>query len=377
MESLYSSTKAYIADEGPADQFETTSGVRQGGNESPNLFNLYLDYVLRVFKNRCQDVGNVKGLDISYLIPNEATNREQRRKTAARGMYHHIEAGYADDLVLNSWSSEDLQYMFNLLHNVFQEFGLKVNMSKTETMVFNWQEESDGAYPTSIININNVELRNTKSFKYLGVWITYDTLGIGSQEVQHRINCAKAAFSEHKKMLTNHRIKLSSRVRFMMGLVRSRLMYGCHTWRANVLEMRKITSTYNRFLRSMICNGFQRVNPPNSTSMLTDNNAEESESNGEVEDEENDVDWRYIINNERLYRMTHTTPITEFYQQQQANWIAHCIRRDNCDPCKILTFYSVKNKLRGRPHQSVIQRAINTSQLERGQFIHNCFIRLL
>ena len=34
--------------------FETTSGVRQGGPESPFLFNLYIDYVMRVFLDQSQ-----------------------------------------------------------------------------------------------------------------------------------------------------------------------------------------------------------------------------------------------------------------------------------------------------------------------------------
>ena len=34
--------------------FETTSGVRQGGPESPNLFNLYIDFVIRVFLRKVE-----------------------------------------------------------------------------------------------------------------------------------------------------------------------------------------------------------------------------------------------------------------------------------------------------------------------------------
>ena len=50
LENLYSLTKSYLVDEDPSkDSFETTSGVRQGGNESANLFNFYLDYAIRVY----------------------------------------------------------------------------------------------------------------------------------------------------------------------------------------------------------------------------------------------------------------------------------------------------------------------------------------
>ena len=48
MESLYNFTTTSLADT-PDDKFDTTSGVRQGGPESPILYNLYMEYVMRVF----------------------------------------------------------------------------------------------------------------------------------------------------------------------------------------------------------------------------------------------------------------------------------------------------------------------------------------
>ena len=36
--------------------FETTSGVRQGRPESPNLFNLYIDFVMRVFPENSRQI---------------------------------------------------------------------------------------------------------------------------------------------------------------------------------------------------------------------------------------------------------------------------------------------------------------------------------
>ena len=45
LETLYSYTTTSLA-ETPDDLFELTLGVRQGGPESPPLFNLYIDYVM-------------------------------------------------------------------------------------------------------------------------------------------------------------------------------------------------------------------------------------------------------------------------------------------------------------------------------------------
>ena len=52
LEKLYDYTTTLLV-ECPEDDFETTLGVRQGGPESPMLFNLFLDFVMRVFMDSC------------------------------------------------------------------------------------------------------------------------------------------------------------------------------------------------------------------------------------------------------------------------------------------------------------------------------------
>ena len=42
---------------GEEEYFETTSGVRQGGPESPNIFNIYLDYIMRIYNNHAKLMG--------------------------------------------------------------------------------------------------------------------------------------------------------------------------------------------------------------------------------------------------------------------------------------------------------------------------------
>ena len=47
LRKLYDGTKAYIA--GTKVRFDLLVGCRQGGLESPTLFNYYFDFVLKVF----------------------------------------------------------------------------------------------------------------------------------------------------------------------------------------------------------------------------------------------------------------------------------------------------------------------------------------
>ena len=118
----------------------------------------------------------------------------------------------------------------------------------------------------------------------------------------------------------------------------------------------------------MIVNGFQRVCPPNH-----DDSSDDLFSDEEIE--ENYIDWRYLISNEDLYKITDCQPLEDYVHQQQSNWIGHVIRKENEDPTKILTFHSTPCKKRGRKVQSVLDRVVQRSQLVRENFIRSCFNR--
>ena len=193
IEELYRSTTSYLHDQNPeTDSFVTGAGVRQGGNEGPPLYNLYSDYSLRVYEDRVGQ-GGVTGLGIPYHIPNEATSRTQKEKAPSTGTYDDAEGGYADDLGVYCWSQEDLCTRIEIIAEVFKEFGLNISQSKTETVIFNWSSDGLNSYPDSILNINGKAIQNSKSFKYLGVYFSYDALNIGKEEMENRINSAQNA----------------------------------------------------------------------------------------------------------------------------------------------------------------------------------------
>ena len=73
IEELYKRTLSCMKDED--DFFETSSGVRQGGSESPCLFNLYLDYIMRIYENEARK--HDLGLEISFRIKDQARDRAE------------------------------------------------------------------------------------------------------------------------------------------------------------------------------------------------------------------------------------------------------------------------------------------------------------
>ena len=67
LQALYEVTSTALV-ETPNDKFECTLGVRQGGPESPLLYNLFMDFVLRIYFDKCSENG-IRFLNLKYHIP--------------------------------------------------------------------------------------------------------------------------------------------------------------------------------------------------------------------------------------------------------------------------------------------------------------------
>ena len=79
--------------------------------------------------------------------------------------------GYADDLIFFMLDIHSLQRATTILDDVFTNYGLCINVSKTETMILNHMLLED-KYPDSIISLRNAPLQNSTEFKYLGSYIS-------------------------------------------------------------------------------------------------------------------------------------------------------------------------------------------------------------
>ena len=96
MESLYKETWCRMATDDESKEFATRSGLRQGGPESPPLFNLLLDTLMRAFEDEIE--GSDVGVEVKYAMRSTATDRSERK--SARGTAKFSWLGYADDIVL-------------------------------------------------------------------------------------------------------------------------------------------------------------------------------------------------------------------------------------------------------------------------------------
>ena len=113
--------------------------------------------------------------------------------------------GYTDDLILFTLNVHSLQRAATLLDHVFTNFGLKINESKTETMIL-IHSYTKIQYPKSIITLRNVSLKNSYEFKYLGSLVSHSEPNTGDIEINHRIQLEQKKFASMTNLLHNRNI---------------------------------------------------------------------------------------------------------------------------------------------------------------------------
>ena len=306
LRALYTGTKACI--KGSTNFFDTLVGCRQGAMESPLIFNVYMDFVVRVARSEIIKSNPEAGFKITYCMPNEVSPRELRKKASSYGHVQLTELLYADDQVIFASSLKDLQNMLTIYDDTFRRFGLQISYKKTETMAFNVDEHVMEL--PSLVSIGSNHIKNVRSFKYLGYTIT--NTENSSQSLHARIGAAYQKWNDLKYILTDRRIRLSTRVKFLTTCIRSRLLYCIQAWELTEKELGKVEVIWHSFLRKMVRRGFERKNAPDR-----------------AECEGTDVDWSYRISNDRLRTITKTRPIRDFCLAQHLKYLAHICRLDN------------------------------------------------
>jgi len=256
VKNLYGETYSFMAGETKEQAFRTTSGLLQGAVESPPLFSIFCDTIMRLFEDRMKELG-IGGIKFKYFIPASASTRVQRVMGKLEGEAVTYCTAYCDDIFLMAESIEELQMMTDELEKLFTDFGLTISKKKTKTLILNFLDTKEN-YPKTIVKIQGVEIENVKTFKYLGVKINFLENETGKTEIQYRINTANFKFRQLKHIFTNFSIRLGIRITFYNAYVRSRLTYLCGLWCITDKLRKSIHKTHIRHLRSMISGGWRR-----------------------------------------------------------------------------------------------------------------------
>ena len=322
LEALYKYTTTSLA-ETPTNIFEIMLGVRQGGPKSPPLFNLFMDFVIRIYMDTCRKE-DIKFLNLEYRIPSSATTREECRMKTDKGCHEADWAAYADDLTLIFDDESSLQKGLDTLNEIFDRYNLSINVTKTKTMILNHKilaGDEDATYPKSICKLNGVPIGNVTTFRYLGDEIKYDEPSTGDTEIELRIDAAESKFYELSKKLLNYKILIKTRILVLNSMVRSRLTYSCQTWNLTSRQTDRINSVYTSMLRKMVKDGYRR---------------------------KNNTEWNFQLSNSDLHRICGTEEISNYTARQQKKYLAHIARKPNTNLTKKLLFNDNKAHKPGR-----------------------------
>ena len=187
--------------------FVSKTGVRQGDNLSPTLFNLFISDIPALFHDcNAPAIGSIR---LPCLL-------------------------YADDLIMFSESREGMQKALDKLENYCNLWGLKVNIAKSKLMCLNKQSREDG------INFGRASIERVSSYTYLGV------------EFNDQCNFEYAKRELYKKGLKVYfklvrslspTPKASTMLHLFDHLIKPVLLYGCEIWGPFSLNFREPKSS--------------------------------------------------------------------------------------------------------------------------------------
>jgi hypothetical protein len=219
IKSMYASTMAAVwTGENLSNYFETKSGVKQGCLLSPLLFALYLNDL-----DDCLRGGvRIHNCNIKSLM-------------------------YADDIVLLATDSKVLQNMIFSLEEYCKQWGMEVNLAKSEIMVFRRGGRLSGDEKWTY---NREEVRIVSEYCYLGFVLT-PKLSFVKHIGKRNIAAKSSINSVWKEFLMKRNISMSSKWKLFQAVGRAIQTYGAQVWGfTNFEEVDKLQSYFfKRILR--------------------------------------------------------------------------------------------------------------------------------
>ena len=270
-------------------------GVRQGCPVSPILFSFYGEIIMR-------SISDMEGLKVGGVNINNIR--------------------YADDTVLIADSEEKLQNLVNAVNRKSEEYGLRINKKKTETLVI-----AKTGNPTCNIKINNENIKQVDSFKYLGSLITTD--GKCIKEVRTRIGMAKTSFHKMKALLCNLKINIKTRIKALKSYIWAVLTYGCESWTLNQEALEKLEAFEMWTLRRMMR-----------------------------------IPWTARKTNQQVLHQAGTKKeLLKQIKTRQLKFMGHCLRKHQIENLSLTGTIEGK-RARGRQRHTYIQRIIKNNNMQ-------------
>lgn len=267
------------------EAFAISNGVKQGCVLAPVLFNVFFTCML---SHAVRDLE--KGVYIRYRL--DGSLFDLRRLTAKTKSLQALlqEVLFADDCALVAHAESDLQMMLDRFSEASKLFGLTVSLGKTEVL---HQPAPNTHPPAPSIVIDDTPLANVEHFKYLGSTISCD--GSLDKEIASRIGKASQALGRLRtRVLNQHNIRLSTKLKVYNAVVLPSLLYGCETWTLYRRHIKKLEYFHMRALRSIL-----------------------------------GISWQDHITNLEVLEHANSTSIESMLIRAQLRWVGHVIRMED------------------------------------------------
>ena len=152
--------------------------------------------------------------------------------------------------------------------------------------------------------------------------MTINTDGNQSNFLNFRISSAYQKCNEFKHVLTDRRIKMTTRTIILGACVRSLLLYSVQSWELYACELRRIESIWHIVLRKMVAHGFKR-----KKALLEYLKQKQALKTKHATDnlEPVDLDLALVYSNNDLENITKTSSIVNFCKTHHLKYI-HCSR---------------------------------------------------
>ena len=191
------------------------TGVRQGCVISPVLFLVVIDWVMR-----------------------RATGDQPRG--LVWGLTARLEdCDFADDIALLSHTQKSIQEKTDGVDRAARSVGLKIHPSKSKMMKLKNKS-------TTKTIVRNVELEEVQDFKYLGSYISNDS--IIEKKISTRIGLAAQAFNRLQSIWKSTALQTKTKLKIYRSNVRSVLLYASETWRTNKRLENRLRGFEGRYL---------------------------------------------------------------------------------------------------------------------------------
>ena len=183
-----------------SDFFEIAVGLKQGLNNSPIMFALFLEDLELYLQSSLESGLSLGNMCIILLL-------------------------FADDMVIFGNSVEDLQNSLNRLHEYCEHWGLEVNINKTKVVVF---RRRGPVLVSEKWYYNGHALEVVDNFDYLGT--VFNFTGSFSLNTQYIVGKSLKAMNVLLRNIANFDLSPVVSLELFDAFVGSILNYGCPVW---------------------------------------------------------------------------------------------------------------------------------------------------